>query len=565
MRWSLFAKSWARPLRRRFAAAAWSDRMAPALVQDITELTGVKPGDGLQHLTPSKRAFFRGIMMDALESGRLTPEMRGEWATVCKGGIVMDRSDLVAAHLRNARDAERQEARGPSDGEDQAVMFADDVSQENMCDAPVDKLRKMSISELTLDTVHVGRVLWLSLAVDAMKFTADAAVAAVVDDDHGGATVLYLYNAVHPDAKHADVEAKFPLGRRLAIKHPYYRVGMGGLRELRCDNPCNVFWADAAEAKGADAGELKATVVKGTVVGPVKVVFLEGRGRGLVTTKNVRRGDLLVREHALACVDAPKESKFLFSGDGRMWGGSKVDLVAALVSQLADDLVLRARVSTLHDGSSRSDVPDMSLFLDDASVKDVPHVSAARASRIIDMNTYATGASLQVDVEKDQGKGIFAVSSFLNHAEDACINVDREEENRTMSLYARFDLEAGTELTTSYFPDDGSCGGTMAKRRLHYGIPEPNADPNAPAVQPAAEPAAEPVAEPAETIFVSEPLAGAAPPAEPRWSPVKPAVAPPPIDLPSKGQLFTSRPGSKAPPGKACSKAPLGKAKKKKR
>ncbi|KAJ1448312.1 hypothetical protein M885DRAFT_539624 [Pelagophyceae sp. CCMP2097] len=469
---TLRAASRATPRRRAASAWAWSDGLEPRLLEDIYALTGVGRGVDVATLPPSRNTAFHLLRLDAKMERRLRPEVVAMWRMVCAGGCEATRRDLLAAQAQPR---------------EETFVYADDVSTAHVCDVSVEDLRPISLAELEVDMVHVGRVLWVTLAADAAFTT--SSVVAVVDDDEDESTTLYLYNAVRHDSSPAEIAAKFPRGLRLAIKEPYYRV-VDCNRSLRVDNPGNVMRPNADEARTDSA---IATIDSATVVGPVDIVLTEGRMRGLVTTRAVSEGEVLFQERALASLDTPSEKKFLIASDGRQWDGGKVDFLAAIISGLADDALLRAKMAFLYDGTLRSDVPDVSLFAAGAaSPQGVPQVSAARVARVMDLNSYS-------------GQGcygaIFGLSSFLNHAPNDEVNTSRRVRDGTMSVVARYDLDAEEELTTSYFDDDGSAD--AAAKREHFGIPEP-------AMTPVRD---EPFVLFADQLFTSRPASKASPPA----------------------------------------------------
>ncbi|KAJ1448308.1 hypothetical protein M885DRAFT_574525 [Pelagophyceae sp. CCMP2097] len=460
-------------------------------MNDVLALTGVSagPGKGLAHLPPRQRAAFQSVMLEANATGCVTAEMAAMWQTVCDGGVNAPRHELIAAHKHAVENQQKQE-QTPGTVRTLSTV-GDELSEANVCDAPVESLRPIVIADLEVDHVHVGCVLWVTLAVDATKFTS---VSAVVDDDEGGSTMLYMYNVLRPDASRAEVEAKFPQGLRLAVKQPYYKVMGTGLRALRVDNPCNVARAtvdktaaDKAEpriaadaATAADAGDPAAddeprTAAAGNFVGPVEVVLIEGRMRGLVTTREVRRGEVLIRERAIVSANAPSGERHALAADGKSASkGSAAELLPALVSALQGDALLRARVACLYYGSPRSDVPDVALFGDGASVDQVPQISASRATRVLHLNGFRSRPGhLKGDGNSDEGSALFPLCAFMNHSSVHAQNTVRGVVDHTMTVVARCDLEAGAELTTYYFPDGGNADPALAESCARYGIPEP--------------------------------------------------------------------------------------------
>ncbi|KAJ1448313.1 hypothetical protein M885DRAFT_600142 [Pelagophyceae sp. CCMP2097] len=505
---SLRTASRAAPLRRlaRRFAVAWDAHVTPRLADALSDLTGVGVGRPIKDVPNNRRATFQDLILSAIEADRITQDMESQWHEVCTGGFVLPREDLVSQHAYAGENLLKME-RLKTEARESIITVSDSTSESNLCEASIESLRPIYIPELEVDKVHEGRVLWATLALPATKV---ASILTVVEDEYGSAATLQLNNFVGADSKCSEVEKRFPKGRSLAIKHPYYRVGTRGLRELVCDNPCNVIWANAEKA----APRPKA----GNVVGPVDVALIDGKMRGLVTKRAVLRGEVLIRESALAISASSKRQQIMIAGDGRTWTGSKVYLLPALVSALNDDPLLRARLACLYDGNPRSDVPDVELFSDSAYVldQDVPQISAARAARIIGLNGFGG----------DDGDGcaaLFALSSFMNHSPTSLVNTDRVIRDGIITVTARGNMPAGTELTMFYFEDDGSQSAALADVRAHYGIPEPG-----------------------KPLVASQPLESRPGAAQSVRS--EPIFADAPPAVPRADQLFTSSPGDKAVP-----------------
>ncbi|KAJ1448310.1 hypothetical protein M885DRAFT_574529 [Pelagophyceae sp. CCMP2097] len=445
-----------RPARR--FASTWAARLEPRLSRDLAELTGVGADDDVTKLSPSKRAAFHGIRFSVEATRQVTPDMRERWKTVCDGGFQPNRKDLLAQHDSVDAQLKLDGLLRRHGGAQKTVIFTDEVSEANLCDAAVEDLRPISIADLQVDTVHFGRVVWLTLAVSATKFTGVSAISAVVDDDSGASTTLALHNATSPETSRAEVEKQFPAGLRLAVKQPYMRCGMTGARELRIDNPSNLCGAHEPQHPsnlcGAHEPPPRATA-SGNFVGPVEVALV-AHGRGLVAARFVAKGELLLKERALASVKVPSGSRqhSMLAGDGRSLAGSKADLVSALVSGLAGDALLRARIACLYYGEARSDVPAMALFSDGALPGDSPPVSAARAARVIVLNAFGSG---------DEGQK----PASGRETQSRLVNTEREIFGSTMHVVARFDIQAGEEITTDYFTDDGAADPALAHIRRH--------------------------------------------------------------------------------------------------
>ncbi|RUP42945.1 hypothetical protein BC936DRAFT_137855 [Jimgerdemannia flammicorona] len=113
--------------------------------------------------------------------------------------------------------------------------------------ASLANLQRITLSQLTQDTVHYGCVLVCRTVVAPVKYTA---VQVVVEDPivNGPRTPkedvvvdrLSLYNFVDFTGVREDTSEWLPVGTRLLIKEPYYKVASDGVPMIRCDNPGDV-------------------------------------------------------------------------------------------------------------------------------------------------------------------------------------------------------------------------------------------------------------------------------------------------------------------------------------
>ncbi|WIA16369.1 hypothetical protein OEZ85_013065 [Tetradesmus obliquus] len=104
-------------------------------------------------------------------------------------------------------------------------------------------------SELQLDAVHKGHVLFGTLVVDALLMSS---VQTVLEDEEVQVVKLHIYNTPQlrrntPAGQPADIAAAqrvFPKGQRIAILEPYFKVMMDGSLGVRVDNPAEVILLD---------------------------------------------------------------------------------------------------------------------------------------------------------------------------------------------------------------------------------------------------------------------------------------------------------------------------------
>ena len=212
-------------------------------------------------------------------------------------------------------------------------------------------------------------------------------------------------------------------------------------------------------------------------VGPVTVKMTGAMGRGLFVTEDVKEGQLLIAEKALACA-FPKGDSMAFTFDR---ANNKVlkettEVIAAMAVQKAlKSSVVNTKLSFLFDGSIQSlkSVPSMALF--GPITEDMPKMPALSIDSVfkcIKYNAFTVGdGEVEADVatrtKTSDGKtyavynvedfradcgydgvGLFALASFLNHNDTP--NIHREFIGHMLFVYAREDMCAGTELFNWY-------------------------------------------------------------------------------------------------------------------
>ncbi|CAG8503146.1 14254_t:CDS:2 [Ambispora leptoticha] len=122
----------------------------------------------------------------------------------------------------------------PNDGQ----HFAN--KKANTVDVELVPKNRISISQLQIDKVHIGKFLLCRVITRCAKSTA---LAMVIEDPEGEAEFLALYNyipvnKIPPKGLSVEQASRFlPISTVLAIQNPYYKVGQDAQTMLRSDNP----------------------------------------------------------------------------------------------------------------------------------------------------------------------------------------------------------------------------------------------------------------------------------------------------------------------------------------
>ena len=201
-------------------------------------------------------------------------------------------------------------------------------------------------------------------------------------------------------------------------------------------------------------------------IGPVKLDWASGKGRGLFATRDVRAGELLLVEKAIGVgfevenvVDHRKSYDFLFPRTvvpGVSTASNR--LFAQVVSGVLDNPDLYHQLTQLSGGSKSDSLPPLTLppsenvWLESESPA-FTQLGLEEIRTMTELNAYnlplvgkdlSDGPSLDVN----ETGGLFYACSFMNHS---CIpNAFRIAFGDIMVIRANIDLKKGAEITQSY-------------------------------------------------------------------------------------------------------------------
>ncbi|GAB6028005.1 hypothetical protein CHUAL_002232 [Chamberlinius hualienensis] len=182
--------------------------------------------------------------------------------------------------------------------------------------------------------------------------------------------------------------------------------------------------------------------------GPVKVVEIVGKGRGVVLTEDVSAGTILIISKALAAVlDSQKTMGLQLDPNKTVDFNRNRSEIVSKIAQLMhkNPKTIAPIVYDLSDG--KTPLETEVKFFCDPETKSEPICDVERIKNICTCNNFA------IDYEKDgkfqsSGAGLFLFPSYLNHS---CIpNVTRNFYNDIMVIRADKALKSGDELCTNY-------------------------------------------------------------------------------------------------------------------
>ncbi|GAA5837330.1 hypothetical protein JCM9279_005655 [Rhodotorula babjevae] len=213
--------------------------------------------------------------------------------------------------------------------------------------------------------------------------------------------------------------------------------------------------------KDEDAG-VKHERSVGDFVGRITVAEIEGRGggRGVVATRDIKAGELLLVEKAFATGEATKSRMvmgFNFATDSAS-DPSKMALVTACAAKIQDDPASAALLYTLHGGRSFKAIGDPVLGAqqdrDLGSSAQPACADIARIEGICLVNAFglkgSTPTDLDSDLPDDGGSALFLGSSLFNHS--CAPNASWKVYGDVQVVRARAPVKAGAEIYIAYVP-----------------------------------------------------------------------------------------------------------------
>lgn len=195
-------------------------------------------------------------------------------------------------------------------------------------------------------------------------------------------------------------------------------------------------------------------------VGPVEVKDMKGKGKGLVATRDIGVGELLLVSKPLAMGRGHREDLTFTVGMNLLTETVDpypfVELISILVERAMDEKSFYGQVMELHSGRPASSSADASSIIDadaDSSYIDINHFEAAATFNSFHTESLGHSASRSND-DDDDGINIHASSSLyhlpsrMNHS---CIgNVSYTFISDVICLRAKSIIRKGEECTDSY-------------------------------------------------------------------------------------------------------------------
>ena len=183
--------------------------------------------------------------------------------------------------------------------------------------------------------------------------------------------------------------------------------------------------------------------------GPIKIMWANGKGRGLFLTEDVEEEQVILREQVFEYGFSSPPYKSLDI------------LVLKLYNRVIIDGEFNALLATLTDGMRKMDLPKLEQLTVDAShaIALCPTLTIENIQGIVKLNSFnyynsdpIAQLSSRSDSENEEvveGSALWLVTSFMNH-DSKDPNTYRRQDGKFNTLTAARKLPRGTELTTRY-------------------------------------------------------------------------------------------------------------------
>lgn len=166
------------------------------------------------------------ILQDALQ--RLQKKALQDASERFEKQTLLQLHDLLARQVRKAES--RYNSVLPSFSSDPRASGSGGAASS----VPYERLNPIPFTELQAGEVHRGRVVYGTLCAEAYRM---CAITTLLEDDNGLAVRLAIYNAA---PFQADIKKLYPMGTKVAVKEPYFKIANDGGLIIRVDNPANV-------------------------------------------------------------------------------------------------------------------------------------------------------------------------------------------------------------------------------------------------------------------------------------------------------------------------------------
>jgi tetratricopeptide (TPR) repeat protein len=185
-------------------------------------------------------------------------------------------------------------------------------------------------------------------------------------------------------------------------------------------------------------------------IGPVEVVDIPGKGKGIVVSRDVKRGTLLIAAKPLAWSDAKKELQVIPFMRNRqktmMEGWSKANLLLAAARFVVKNPHRRSEFYSHWDGKERRETFLPQDVIDAHRIRSIALLNAFQVAYSL-LGTSGS-AKTKEEIEDRLPIGLYGLPSFCNHS--CAANANHHLYGDLIMIYAVEDLARGEEVTIDY-------------------------------------------------------------------------------------------------------------------
>lgn len=195
--------------------------------------SGFPAKEELAGLNEQEHRLLIDVMTALKINGHVPTDIQQRAGYIEAGGILPDNDEHVRQHMAQLQARLAQEAEGERMMRRPGI---DAVAAAHVCRTPVDDLTPITVGALKRGVNHGTKMLLEVVAPVSMVVS----IAALCEDVDGRMLQLACYNFLEDDACIADAQRVLPVGSRLTLLEPYFKMTNSGGLGLRVDNPCNL-------------------------------------------------------------------------------------------------------------------------------------------------------------------------------------------------------------------------------------------------------------------------------------------------------------------------------------
>jgi len=219
------------------------------------------------------------------------------------------------------------------------------------------------------------------------------------------------------------------------------------------------FAVDSEDTERAKLGAALGGEEYADFVGPIEVVEIAGKGRGVVASHDISKGTLLLCDRALVVAASERRAETVAINERRQQlnTDSQIRAVSELVQRMKDDDEFARRVYNLHAGDAEKPPLDGEgkIPVDHLFVQSAVEFNAFRPQPIPRVADPVVGPS---GGDTAGMTGVWSRASMFNHS---CVpNTTRNSAGESLMIFATTDIREGEEITVAYCPKEAS----LAKR-----------------------------------------------------------------------------------------------------